>query len=120
MMITLMNSLGVVLALALLFAFVWGAWRHTVEQTLGCSHLTDLSSGTKVKRYFTLLGKVLWNIAVLIVMVGAILLKFISLKGNDDGKQETKIDSNGNYWYRNKGGSWYTFSPDEDASEPWY
>ena len=82
--------------------------------------MTDLSSGTKIKRYFTLLGKVLWNIAVLIVMVGAILLEFISLKGNDDGKQETKIDSNGNYWYRTKGGSWYTFSPDEDASEPWY
>jgi len=34
MIITLMNSLGVVLALVLLFAFVWGAWRHTVEQTL--------------------------------------------------------------------------------------
>ncbi len=48
------------------------------------------------------------------------LLEFISLKGNHDGKQETKIDSNGNYWYRTKGGSWYTFSPDEDASEPWY
>lgn len=119
MIITLMNLLAVLLPLTLLFAFVWGAWRHTVEQTLGYSHLTDLSSGTKIKRYFTLLGKVLWNIAVLIVMVGGIVLELLFAMGEEESdKLETRRDSNGCIWYRS-GGSWYSHSADAGNTGPW-
>jgi hypothetical protein len=79
MIITLMNSLAVLLPLALLFVFTWGAGRHTVEQTLGDPLLADPTHATKTKRYFTLVGKVLWNIVMLVIMVGRILLEFMLL-----------------------------------------
>ena len=66
MIITLMNSLAVLLGLALLFAFVWGAWRHTLEQVLDDPLLADPTPAAKTKLYFTLVGKVLWNIVVLV------------------------------------------------------
>ena len=121
MMITLMNSLGVVLALALLFAFVWGAWRHTVEQTLGCSHLTDLSSGTKIKTVFYPARQSAVEYCSADCYGGCDSVGIYILKwGTMMESKKPKLISNGNYWYRTKGGNWYTFSPDEDASEPWY
>ena len=105
MMITLMNSLAVLLALALLFAFVWGAWSHTVEQTLGDPLLADPTPATKTKRYFTLVGKVLWNIVSADCYGGwRFCWNLYSYKGETKrDKHETKIDSNGNYWYRTLG-----------------
>lgn len=37
------NAIAVLIAMAVLLAFVLGAWRHTVEQTLGDPLLVDPS-----------------------------------------------------------------------------
>lgn len=119
MIAILINAIAVLFALVVLFAFVWGAWRHTVKQTLGDPLLVDPSLNTKTKRYFTLLGKVLWNIAVPIVMVGAVLVEFMGLMAESKNDEiETRTDSSGNYWYRPEGGRWYTHSADQDAIAP--
>lgn len=53
---------------------------------------------------------------MLLLLVGG-ALAFFAVKS--DESEETQIDSNGNFWYRSKGGNWYTHSPDEDSTEPW-
>jgi len=119
MMITFMNSLAVLLGLALLFAFVWGAWRHTLEQILDDPLLADPTPAAKTKLYFTLVGKVLWNIVVLVVMVGGIVLELLFAMGEEESdKLETRRDSNGCIWYRS-GGSWYSHSADAGNTGPW-
>jgi hypothetical protein len=119
MIATLVNAVAMLFVLVLLVVFVQGAWRHTVEQTLGDPLLADPSPNAKTKRYFTLLGKVLWNIAVPIVMAGAVLVEFMGLMAESKNDEiETRTDSSGNYWYRPEGGRWYTHSADQDAIAP--
>jgi hypothetical protein len=119
MIAILINAVEVLFVLALLIVFVQGAWRHTVEQTLGDPLLTDSSPKAKTKQYFMLLCKVLWNIAVPIVMVGAVLVEFMGLMAESKNDEiETRTDSSGNYWYRPEGGRWYTHSADQDAIAP--
>jgi hypothetical protein len=76
MLVILFKAIEWLVVLVVLFSFVIGAWRHTVAQTLGDPLLVDPSPKAKAKRYAALFGKVLWNIAVPVVMVGGILLKF--------------------------------------------
>ena len=65
-------------------------------------------------RGFYLLFRALAKMLFLLV---AGVLAFFAVKS--DESEETQIDSNGNFWYRSKGGNWYTHSPDEDSTEPW-
>lgn len=56
-------------------------------------------------------------VAKLVLLLVSGVLAFIAVRS--DEREETQIDSNGNFWYRPRGGSWYTHSPDEDSTEPW-
>lgn len=55
--------------------------------------------------------------AKLVLLLVSGVLAYIAVRS--DECEETQIDSNGNFWYRPRGGSWYTHSPDEDSTEPW-
>jgi hypothetical protein len=68
-----------VVVLVVLAAFIIGAWRHTVAETLGDPLLVDPSPNAKAKGYLRLAGKVLWHILVPVAMIGGILLKFGAL-----------------------------------------
>ncbi len=113
----LFNAIEWLIVLAVLFTFVLGAWRHIVEQTMGDPLLDGSSPNAKAKRYFTLFGKVLWNIAGLVVMVGGILLKFMAIgAANID---ETQAGADGDYWYRHEGERYYSRSRG-DGGSTWY
>lgn len=115
---TFMNAVAMLFALVVLFAFVWGAWRHTAEQTLGTPLLAEPSPNAKTKRYFRLLGKVLWNIAVPIVMVGAVLIEFMGLMVENKIDEDQTRWHGGCLWHRDITGAWYSHSADEDTPEP--
>jgi len=119
MMITLMNSLAVLLALALLFVFAWGAWRHTVEQILGDPLLADPTPAVKTKRYFTLVGKALWNIAVSLVILGAFLVEFMALMAETKSDEDETRWYDGSLWERDVTGAWYSHGADKDTPSPW-
>jgi len=115
------NAIAVLIAMAVLLAFVLGAWRYTAEQTLGDPLLVDSSPKAKAKRYAALLGKVLWNIAVPVVMVGGILLECISSMDPEDGKSgnDDFLIHDDSFWTRDATGVWVSPSTDEDAPAPW-
>lgn len=115
------NAIAVLIAMAVLLAFVLGAWRHTVEQTLGDPLLVDPSPNAKAKRYFTLFVKVLWNIAVPVVMVAGIFLESISSMDSEDGKSgnDDFLIHDDSFWTRDATGVWVSPSKDEDAPAPW-
>ena len=118
MIAILINAVAVLFALVVLFAFVWGAWRHTVEQTLGDPLLADPSPNAKTKRYFMLLGKVLWNIAVPVVMVGAVLVEFMGLMA--ETKNDELVNTGDDFRYKHEGERYYTHSTPGDSKASWY
>jgi TRAP-type C4-dicarboxylate transport system permease small subunit len=118
MIATFMNAVAVLFVLVLLVVFVWGAWRHTVEQTLADPILADPSPHAKTKRYFRLLGKVLWNIAVPVVMVGAVLVEFMGLMAESKNDEDQTRWHGGCLWHRDITGAWYSYSADENTPEP--
>ena len=111
------NAIAVLIAMAVLLAFVLGAWRHTAEQTLGDPLLVDSSPKEKAKQYTALLGKVLWNIAVPVVMVGGIILEFMGMMAEGEDDKETVLN-NGSLWERDVTGVWYSFGAEEDSTRP--
>jgi hypothetical protein len=113
----LFKAIEWIIVLVVLLAFVIGAWRHTVEQTLGDPLLVDSSHKAKATRYATLFGKVLWNIAVPVVMVGGILLKFICMMAEDKDDKELTVN-NGSIWERDVTGVWYSYGAEEDSIRP--
>lgn len=112
----LFNAIEWLVVLAVLFAFVIGAWRHAVEQTLGDPLSVDPALNAKAKRYFTLFGKVLWHIAGLVVMVGGILLEIAAIWAANN---ETQTGTGGDFRYKHKGERYYTHSTG-DGSNSWY
>lgn len=113
----LFNAIAWLIVLAVLFAFVIGAWRQLVEQTLGDPRLVDQSPKAKAKRYFTLFGKVVWNVTGLVVMVARILLEFAADCAENIG--ETNTGTGGDFRYKHKGERYYTHSTG-DGSNRWY
>ncbi|NOU21839.1 MAG: hypothetical protein HOO93_08615 [Methyloglobulus sp.] len=118
MIAILINAVAMLFVLVLLVVFVQGAWRHTVEQTLGDPILADPSSHAKTKRYFTLLGKVLWNIAVPVVMVGAVLVEFMGLMA--ETKNDELVNTGDDFRYKHEGERYYTHSTPGDSKAFWY
>ena len=121
MLVILFKAIEWLIVLVVLFAFVIGAWRHIVEKTLGDPLLVNPSPKAKAKRYAALLGKVLWNIAVPVVMVGGILLECISSMDPEDGKSgnDDFLIHDDSFWTRDATGVWVSPSSDEDAPAPW-
>ena len=118
MLVILFKAIEWLIVLVVLFTFVIGACRHIVEQTLGDLLLVDPSPKAKAKRYAALFGKVLWNIAVPVVMVGGILLKFMCMMAEDkDDKEQTRWHG-GCLWHRDVTGAWYSHSADEYTPQP--
>lgn len=119
MIATFMNAVAVLFVLVLLVVFVQGVWRHTVEQTLDDTILADPSPHAKTKRYFRLLGKVLWNVAVPIVMVGAVLIEFMGLMA-EAKNDEPGINTSDDFRYKHDGERYYTHSTPGDSKASWY
>lgn len=109
-----------IVVLVVLAAFVIGAWRQLVAETLGDPLLVDPSPNAKAKGYLRLVGKVLWHILVPVAMVGGILLKFLC--STDDGSNdasETRLDSAGGVWHRDSLLSgWHSSSADDGFLGP--
>jgi hypothetical protein len=117
MIAILINAVAVLFTLVVLFAFVWGAWRHTVEQALGDPLLADPSPNANQTKFHAD-GKVLWNIAVPVVMVGAVLVEFMGLIVENKIDEDQTRRHGGCLWYRDITGAWYSHSADEDTPEP--
>jgi hypothetical protein len=110
----LFNAIEWLIVLVVLFAFVIGAWRHTVEQTLGDPLLVDPAPNAKAKRYFTLLGKALWHIAMPTFMVARIILEFMGGAAAND-ETPTSSDADGDYLYKHSGDSYYSHTTPGDG-----
>jgi len=107
-----------IVVLVVLAAFIIGAWRHTVAESLGDPLLVDPSPNAKAKRYLRLAGKVLWHILVPAGIVARIILEFVGeAAANDETPAAT--DTDGDYWYRNKGEVYYTRNSG-DGGSTWY
>ena len=117
MLVILFKAIEWLIVLVVLFTFVIGACRHIVEQTLGDLLLVDPSPKAKAKRYAALFGKVLWNIAVPVVMVGGIILEFMGMMAEGEDDKETVLN-NGSLWERDVTGVWYSFGAEEDSTRP--
>jgi len=102
-------------------AFIIGAWRHTVAETLGDPLLVDPSPNAKAKRYLRLAGKVLWHILVPVAMVGGIFLKLILSMDFKDAKsnKDDFLIQDDSIWTRDSTGVWASPSADGDSSAPW-
>jgi hypothetical protein len=117
MLVILFKAIEWLIVLAVLFAFVIGAWRHTVEQTLGDPLLVEQAPKAKTKRYFTLLGKVLWHIVVPVAIIARIILEFMGDCAANTDKRTSS--SGGDFRYKHKGETYYTHSTG-DSSNNWY
>jgi len=105
-----------IVVLVVLAAFIIGAWRHTVAETLGDPLLVDPSPNAKAKRYLRLAGKVLWHILVPTFMVARIYLQIAAVwAANNEPKSSTSND----HRYKHKGETYYTHSTG-DSSNSWY
>lgn len=101
-----------IIVLVVLAAFVIGAWRQLVAETLGDPLLVDPSPNAKAKRYLRLAGKVLWHILVPAFIVARIILEFVG-----DGKRTSS--SGDDFRYKHKGETYNTHSTG-DSSNSWY
>ncbi len=115
----LLKAIEWLIVLAVLFTFVLGAWRHTVEQTLGDPLLDGPSPNAKAKRYFTLFGKVIWNITGLVVMVGAVLVEFMGLVA-ENTSFESETNTSDDFRYKHEGERYYTQSTPGNGKSTWY
>jgi hypothetical protein len=106
-----------IVVLVVLAAFIIGAWRHTVTETLGDPLLVDPSPNAKAKGLLRLAGKVLWHILVPAFMVARIFIEFIAMGGAS--RDEIQSGADGDYWYRNKGETYYTRNSG-DGGSTWY
>lgn len=103
-----------IVVLVVLAAFVIGAWRQLVAETLGDSLLVDPSRTAKTKGYVRLAGKVLWHILVPAAIVARIILEFV---GEAAANAETPVssDTDGDYLYKHKGDSYYSHTTPGDG-----
>ena len=107
-----------IVVLLVLAAFIIGAWRHTVAESLGDPLLVDPSPNAKAKRYLRLAGKVLWHILVPACMVARIYLEYAAdCAENVGGTHSTSSD--GDFRYKHEGETYYTHSTG-DSSNSWY
>jgi len=118
MLVILFKAIEWLVVLVVLFAFVIGAWRHIVAETLGDPLLVDPAPNAKAKRYLRLLGKVLWNIVVPTAMVARIYLEYATdCAENVGGTHSTSTDSD--FRYKHEGETYFTHSTG-DRSNSWY
>jgi hypothetical protein len=101
-----------IVVLVVLAAFIIGAWRYTVAETLGDPLLVDPSPNAKAKGYLRLAGKLLWHILVPAFMVARIILEFV-------GEGKRTPSSGDDFRYKHKGETYYTHSTG-DSSNSWY
>jgi hypothetical protein len=106
-----------IVVLVVLAAFVIGAWRHLVAETLGDSLLVDPSPNAKAKGYLCLAGKVLWHMLVPTAMLARIYLEFAA--DCYSNRDEVQSDSDSDFRYRHNGETYYTHSTG-DSSNSWY